>query len=328
MESGIWVAVEHGGGDPRRISLEILSGARGIADRLGIELTALFLGHQIEGALQKLQGFPDRILLIEDPLLDYYTSDGYVTVIAKLAQKMKPQVVLGGATLTGRDFLPRLAARLGTGIVSEVTGIEIDEDGSIKVTRPVHGGRVLADLCCPDCIPQVISIRPRTFQISVGSREANVEKITPELDPNQIRVERIKKVMDKGDAMDLTEADVVVSGGRGMKGPENFQLLEKLAALLGGAVGSSRSVVDSKWRPQEEQVGKSGKTVSPGLYIACGISGAVHHIMGMDTSRVVVAVNQDPRAPIFDQADYGIVDDLFLVLPAVIEELGKSDGKA
>ena len=323
MESGIWVAVEHDGGEPRSVSLEILSGARSIADRLGLELIALFLGYQIEGAAQKLQGFPDKIILAEDPLLAHYSSDGYVTVIAELAQKRKPLAIFGGATLTGRDFLPRLAARLGTGIASEVTSIEIGEDDSIRTTRPIHGGRVLVDLHCPDCMPRVISIRPRTFQISVDSRDAKIEKISPGLDPGQIRVEHIESVMGEGDAIDLTEADVVVAGGRGMKGPEHFHLLERLAGLLGGVVGTSRSVVDSKWRPQEEQVGKSGKTVNPGLYIACGISGAVHHIMGMDTSKVVVAINQDPRAPIFNYADYGIVDDLFRVLPVVIDELEK-----
>lgn len=328
MGSGIWVVVEHDEGEPRNVSLEILSGARSLVDHIGQELTALFLGDRIEGASQKLQGLPDRVLLMEDPLLADYTSDGYVTVIADLAQKGMPLAIMGGATLIGRDFLPRLAARLETGIASEVTGIEIGEDGSIMTERPIHGGRVLVHQHCPDRMPQVISVRPRTFQISEGSREAKVEMVSPDLDPEEIRVERMKKVIEKGHALDLTEADVVVSGGRGMKGPENFHLLEQLAGRLGGVVGASRSVVDSKWRPQEEQVGKSGKTVSPNLYIACGISGAVHHIMGMDSSKVVVAINQDQGAPIFSHADYGIVDDLFQVLPIIIDELGKNSGKA
>ena len=208
---------------------------------------------------------------------------------------------------------------------SNITGLTL-ENGELIPQRPIHGGRVLARLKFLSARPMILSVRPKAFCLLQGDRQAKVERIQPALKPHLIRTRVMDRSLHQGERIELTEADVVISGGRGMKRPENFSLLENLAGLLKGAVGASRAVVDSQWRPQEEQVGKSGKTVSPDLYIACGISGAIHHIMGMDTSKVVVAINQDANALIFEYSDYGIVDDLFQVIPALIEEIKKKNG--
>ena len=324
-EGAVWVLVEHEDGKEKSVVHELLSQGRVVADRLGRELQAVLLGQDLEGLCERLQGHPDRILWVKDDSLSPYSAGGYVRAIHQLALQRRPLIILGSSSLRSLDFMPRLAARLGVGMASEVTGLEVTEGGAVRIRRPIHGGRLYAEMEPGGPPPHVLAVRPRSFGAMPGERRAWVEVIPWAIPGEEIRTRQVRKVArPDGGATDLAEARIVVSGGRGMKGPENFTLLEELAQLLGAAVGASRAVVDSKWRPTGDQVGKSGKTVSPDLYMAFGISGAVHHIMGMDTSKCVVAVNNDPKAPIFQVADYGVVDDLFQLLPALIEEIKRA----
>jgi electron transfer flavoprotein alpha subunit len=267
----------------------------------------------------------DRLVNLTDAVLQNYTAEGFALALANHARSVDPKLILAGATQVGRDFLPRVAVLLGAGIASDVTGIRWKEE-PIKVIRPVHGGRALSEVSFAN-YPAIVTTRPNSFPMepSGGAPGEFVEKelgISSEVRTKVVRVEEVTK-----GKVDVTEADVIVTGGRGLKGPENFALLEELATLLGGVVGATRSVVDAKWRDQGDQVGKSGKTVSPKLYIAVGLSGAIHHIMGMDTSKMIVAINKDSNANIFNYADYGIVGDLFEVLPAMTEDIKKRLGK-
>jgi electron transfer flavoprotein alpha subunit len=267
----------------------------------------------------------DRLVNFTDAALQNYTAEGFALALANHARTIDPKLILAGATPIGRDFLPRVAVLLGVGIASDVTAIRWEEE-PMKVIRPVHGGRALSEVSFAN-YPAIVTTRPNSFPIepSGGAPGEFVERelgISGEVRTKVVRIGEVTK-----GKVDVTEADVIVTGGRGLKAPENFAMLEELATLLGGVVGATRSVVDAKWRDQEDQVGKSGKTVSPKLYIAVGLSGAIHHIMGMDTSKVIVAINKDPNATIFDYADYGIVGDLFEVLPAMTEDIKKRLGK-
>ena len=329
MAGAVWVYAEHQDGRIRKTSLEVLGAGRELAEQLGVQVTALVLGSGVDGLTQEVAAYADTVYQWDDPLLEHYNSDVYLQAIAHQTEKENPQIILAGATSLSRDLFPRLAGRLQTGIAVDCLHLELDEDGLLIARRPLFGGKILADVVCRHRRPQMALTRPNAFSLPdqrEGGRGA-VISLDLHVDLAQVRLEILEVVRTETERLDLTEAEVIVTGGTGMKGAENFRLLEDLADVLGATVGATRGVVDSGWRSHDDQVGKSGKTVSPTLYFAIGLSGAIHHVMGMDTSKVVVAVNKDPQAPIFHYADYGILGDLFEVIPLLTEALKKELGK-
>lgn len=320
----ILVFVEIKAGEPRKASVELLSATGKLAGRFAVE--AVVLGPLSSAAKERILSHVEKLTNIVDPLLDAYTAEGYALAVAAHVRETGATIVMAGATRIGRDFMPRVAVLLDAGIASDVTAISWDSE-PMTFVRPVYGGKVLTEISFT-AFPAVVTTRPNTFAIEAGrSTPGEFSEKQAGLSPEQIRT-KVVRVEEKAQGkVDLTEADIIVSGGHGMKAPEHFELLENLAAVIGGVVGATRSVVDAKWRGHEDQVGKSGKTVSPKLYIAFGISGAIHHIMGMDTSKVVLAVNKDANASIFKYADYGIVGDLFDVVPAMTEAFRKKLAK-
>ncbi|HUW63784.1 MAG TPA: electron transfer flavoprotein subunit alpha/FixB family protein [Spirochaetia bacterium] len=316
MSGGIWVIIETRDQKPKKIAYEMLSLARRIANQQGEEVAAVLLGSGLgECAVELGQYGADRVYLADDERLAAYTTLTYTKVLADLARAKSPRLVLSGYTVMGRDLMPRLAARLGTGLFTDCTGLELDGQ-ELVFTRPVYAGKAYLRGAAVGT-PALATIRPNVFGIQKTdtNRQAVVEPVPVDISSADLR-QVIREVMCQVSARpELTEADIIVSGGRGLKGPENFQLLEGLADALGGAVGASRAAVDAGWIEHRFQVGQTGKTVSPVLYIACGISGAIQHLAGMGSSKCIVAINKDPEANIFKLADYGIVGDLFEVLP-------------
>jgi electron transfer flavoprotein alpha subunit len=264
----------------------------------------------------------EKVYLVEDSKLKDYRAETYVPVAAEILGNLDVKVILTPASVDGKDLSARLAARLGAGLATDCTELKV-EGGSLKAKRPMYAGKAFAWYEWSNgSYPQMVSCRPNVMDCLAPdtSKKAEVEKAKVEVaEGNETQVVNIEK--DAGGKLDLTEAEIIVSGGRGMKGPENFAMLEELAKLIGAAVGASRSAVDSGWRPHADQVGQTGKVVTPSLYIACGISGAIQHLAGMSSSKYIVAVNKDPEAPIFSKADYGVVEDLFQFMPAFIEEV-------
>ncbi len=329
MAKGVWVFAEHQDGRVRKVTLELLGKGRTLADALGVGLTALLLGSDLDAQAQMLAAYADTVYQWDDPTLEHYNSDVYLQVIADLVGEEEPEILLAGATVLARDLLPRLAGRLGTGVAVDCLNLELGDDGFLIARRPLFGGKVLADVVCRTSKPQIALVRPNSFPVPPASGDSTGEvlKRAVEIDPDRVKLEVVEVIRTSKEKLDLTEAEIIVTGGTGMKSPENFRLLEGLADVLAATVGATRAVVDNGWRPHGDQVGKSGKTVSPNLYVAVGLSGAIHHVMGMDTSKVVVAINKDPQAPIFQYADYGIVGDLFEFVPLLTEELKKELGK-
>ena len=323
--AGILVYAEHKEGKLKRVSYELLCKGREIASQKGEGLWAVIIGNGIGDAVEELSSSADKVFVFEDPSLEPYNSDRYIQLLAGLIEREKPSLVLAGATIQGRDLFPSLAGVLGKGVVVDCLSIEL-QDGKFVYRKPFYGGKVLGEVSLKE-EPEIVLVRPRAFQIVDQPKvQGTVIREKVEIDEDRVKVKTLKIEKPEGKVLDITEADVVVCGGRGLKSPDNFKLLEELAEVLGGAVWATRAVVDAGWRPQSEQVGKSGKTVSPNLYFAIGLSGAVHHVMGMDSSKVIVAINRDPMAPIFQYADYGIVADLFEIVPLLIEELKKGRG--
>jgi electron transfer flavoprotein alpha subunit len=321
MAQGVFVVTEQRDGAFRKVSFEAVSEARRIADSLGTDVTAVVLGSGVEGLAGELDKYgPDKILVADDAALADYTTDAYSNVLADLVASVDPAVILMGATIQGKDLSARLAARLDAGLAMDCTAVKVS-DGKLTCTRPMFGGKIFADVQIEGEL-QIVVIRPNVMEISENSKQCVVEK--PAVQVGEVKTAIVDKNIDTGDKIELTEADIVVSGGRGTGG--DFAVIEQLAAALGGAVGASRSVVDEGWRPHSDQVGQTGKVVSPVLYVACGISGAIQHLAGMSTSKYIVAINKDPEAPIFSKADLGVVGDLFDVVPAVTEEVKKIRG--
>ena len=318
MAQGVFVITEQRDGAFRKVSFEAVSEGRRVADGLGTEVTAVVVGSGIEGIAGELEKYgPDKILVADDPSLADYTTDAYSNVIAGMVQSVDPALIVIGASSQGKDLAARLAARLDAGLSMDSTAIKLD-NGKLTFTRPMFGGKIFADVEIEGGL-QIVAIRPNVMDIAETSRACAVEKADVQV--GEVKTSVVEKSMDTGDKIELTEADIVVSGGRGTGG--KFDPIEQLAAALGGAVGASRSAVDEGWRPHSDQVGQTGKVVSPGMYVACGISGAIQHLAGMSTSKYIVAINKDPEAPIFSKADLGIVGDLFEVVPAVVEEVKK-----
>lgn len=326
MAKGIWVFAEHSNGSIRKVAFEILSEARKIADQIGEELCAVILGDQVEGLAEKCGHYgADKVYVVENTALKDYTTEGYAKALADLVKQQQPSILLGGTTVTGKDLFPRVAARLETGLAVDCTDIGLDDNNKFMVKRPMYAGKTYAEVGFSDATPRMASIRPNVLIPGQPdeSRKVEVIKVAAEINPEDIRTKVIEVVKTAGAKIDLTEAEIIVSGGRGMKGPENFKILEEMAEFLNATVGASRAAVDAGWRLQSDQVGQTGKVVSPNLYIACGISGAIQHFAGMGTSKYIVAINKDPEAVIFGKCDYGICDDLFKVVPKLAEEFKK-----
>ena len=319
---GIWVYIEQADRKVQRVGLELLAAAKDLAAVTGEEVTAVVIADDTTDPIEQIRPYgADRILAVDCAECAHYTTDAYTEVFYNLICDYKPSAVLVGATEYGRDFAPRVACRLKTGLTADCTALSINEEtGDVAWTRPAFGGNLMATILCSNTRPQMGTVRPGVFRAKVGGSTEIVERISRSVAKEKIR-SQIKEILHReGGVFNISEADIIVSGGRGMKGPENFALLQELADELGGVVGASRAAVDSGWIEQTHQVGQTGSTVHPKLYIACGISGAIQHLAGMSGSDQIVAINTDPEAPIFKVAHYGIVGDLFEVVPAFIEE--------
>jgi len=325
MAKGIWVFAEVKDGNIRKITFELLSQGRKMAGKLGEELVAVLLGSGIEKLTGRLAEYADKVFWVDHPALAQYTTDAYASVLTNLLKEHTPSIFLCGATVIGKDLSPRLAARLQTGLATDCTGLSIGDDGVMVAKRPVYAGKAFIEVVCPVSRPQMASVRPNVLEMIPpdASKKGSIIKVDAQIDPSSLRTTVVEVVKSAAAKADLTEAEIIVSGGRGMKGAENFKILEELAEVLGATVGASRAAVDSGWRDHNDQVGQTGKVVTPNLYIACGISGAIQHLAGMSSSKVIVAINKDPDAPIFQKADYGIVEDLFKVVPVLTEEFKK-----
>jgi electron transfer flavoprotein alpha subunit len=265
----------------------------------------------------------EKVYVSEDSELTDYRTNPYARAVCQVAQEVEPKVILMGASTTGKDLAPRVAARLGVGLVSDCVGFEL-RDGVLVGRRPMYAGKLYAELSCKS-VPQMATARPNVLEKLEpdASKKAEVVSCSVTFEEGDLSATVVELKEEATGRPDLTEAEIIVSGGRGMKGPEGYPMLEELADLLGGTVGASRAAVDAGWRPQSDQVGQTGKVVTPNLYIACGISGAIQHLAGMGTSKYIVAINKDADAPIFQKADFGVVDDLFNVIPPFIEEVKK-----
>ncbi len=325
MAEGIFTIAEQRDGEIRKITYELISEGRRLADSLGQSVTTLLLGSDIKETASTLGQYgADKVLVADDPRLKDYTTDAYVSVIAELVKANNPAILLLGASVQGKDLASRLSARLEAGMAQDCTAFSL-ENGTLVATRPIYAGKAYAKVTFNEGELQMATARPNVLTLNVpdSSRSAEILDAQFTLDDNLLKTKVVDVLKDESGKIDLTEADKIVSGGRGMKGPENYNILEELAEAIGASVGASRSAVDAGWRPHTDQVGQTGKVVSPNLYIACGISGAIQHLAGMSTSKVIVAINKDPDAPIFQRADYGIVEDLFKVIPPLTEEIKK-----
>jgi len=325
MAQGIWIVTEQREGELKKISFELTSEARRLADEMGQPVTAILLGSNIKDKAPELGKYgANKVIVADDKRLATYTTDAYVSVIAQLAQSGEPAIILLGASVQGKDLSGRLAARLGVGMAQDCVDFSL-ENGNLVAKRPIYAGKAYATVTFKDSVPQIATARPNVLELNEPDESKSAEVVDAEfsLDDSQLKTKVAEILQAEGAKVDLTEAERIVSGGRGMKGPENYTILEELADLIDATVGASRSAVDSGWRPHSDQVGQTGKVVSPNLYIACGISGAIQHLAGMSTSKYIVAINKDPEAPIFQKADYGVVADLFDVVPALTEEIKK-----
>lgn len=322
---GVWVFAEQRDGELQKVSLELLGKGREIADKLGVELTALLIGHNVEGMSKELAAFgADKVLLADREELAHYSTDGYAKVIADLANAHKPEIIFIGATYIGRDLGPRVAAKLSTGLTADCTALDIDpENNNLMMTRPAFGGNLMATIVCGDNRPQMSTVRPGVFEklTKDDSKAAVVEKANFELTASDIRTKvlEVKKIVKEVE--DIIEADMIVSGGRGVGSKENFAMLKELADVLGGSVAGSRAAVDNGWVDKAVQVGQTGKTVRPTVYVACGISGAIQHLAGMQDSNYIIAINKDADAPIMKAADVALVGDFQKIVPEMVAQL-------
>ena len=322
---GVFVFVQQVDGVIMNVSYELIGKGIELAAERNTEVTAVLLGSNVEGLCKSLARYgANRVILVDDPALETYMTEPYTRALTAVVNEYKPEILLYGATAIGRDLAPRVSARVHTGLTADCTGLTIQEETNhLMMTRPAFGGNIMATILCKEHRPQMATVRPGVMQ-RVQPIEDPVVKVEKYAVPglaegkNVEILDIVKKITEK---MDIQDAKVLVSGGRGMCGPENFKLLEDLAEVLGGTVSSSRACVDAGWVPKDLQVGQTGKTVRPNLYVACGISGAIQHLAGMEESDVIVAINKDVSAPIFDVADFGIVGDVFKILPAMTDKI-------
>jgi electron transfer flavoprotein alpha subunit len=329
MPGTLLAFIEQQRGSIPKTSREVLGEARRLADGLGLSVVAVLMGHGLEGLSQDLASCgADELRVFDHPFLELYSCEGYTKVLTQIVRESAPSLILMAATAMGRDLAPRLAARLGGGLIQDCIAIRVEEGGRWSAVRPIYGGKVWATVEALPPAPTVVTLRPHLFEEEVPNpkRQVRIVMGSPEIRPEHLRAVVREVIAAAETRVELTEARIIVSGGRGLQSPENFRLIEDLADAMGAAVGASRAVVDAGWKPHAFQVGLTGKTVTPTLYIACGISGAVQHLAGMSGSKYIVAINQDPNAPIFRVADVGIVGDLFEILPLLTQEVRKSRG--
>ncbi len=324
MAKNVLIVSEFRNGDFRRVTYEVASEGRRIADALGAGLTGIVLGSGVSGRAAELGRYGvDKVYVLDDPALEHYLPETYVPIIAQIVEKTQPVAVILPASVDGRDIGARLCGRINVTLLQDVIEVRVDEAGKLTAKWPLFAGKCFAWSEWAQGVAPLLSIRPNIMKCFVvdENRKAELEKIEVPVPTPLARV--VKYDSDVSGKVELTEAEVIVSGGRGMKEASNYVILEDLAGVLGAAVGASRAAVDSGWRPHSDQVGQTGKVVNPNLYIAVGISGAIQHLAGMGYSKYIVAVNKDPDAPIFSKADYGIVEDLFKFVPAFTEEVRK-----
>jgi len=328
--SGVWVFAEFRQGRIAPVAIELLGKGRELADQRQVELVAVLFGSGLGDTADELIAYgADKVYQVDDPILEHFTDEAYGNVLEDLIREYKPEIVLAGATVIGRSFIPRVANGLDTGLTADCTGLEIRaEDGVLVQTRPAFGGNIMASIVCPFTRPQMATVRPRVMKGLDRDGERTGEKIsyTPDQQRMKPRVRVLRSVVEEQDTVNITEADIIVAGGRGLENEKGFGLIRQLAEVLGAAVGASRAAIDSDWIPYHHQVGQTGKTVCPKVYIACGISGAIQHVVGMQSADIIVAINRDPDAPIFDVATYGIVGDLFEVVPLLTRKIEQGSG--
>jgi electron transfer flavoprotein alpha subunit len=323
--SGVWVFVEQTEGEAAKVSWELLGKGRELADTLSVTLSAIVLGDQVENLCTEAFAYgADQAYLVDAPVFRHYRTESYFKALCQLVEKYKPEIILMGATGLGRDLAGAVATEVKTGLTADCTGLSIDDKRNLMQTRPAFGGNIMATIMCDKFRPQMATVRPHVMPMSEREpgRTSKIIRETCSIREDDILVKVLEIISDKKkDNVDVAGAEFIVSGGRGMMGKENFAMLKELADELGGVVGASRSAVDAGWMPQERQVGQTGKTVRPKIYVACGISGAIQHLVGMQDSDVIIAINRDKDAPIFEVATYGIVGDLFQVIPAITNRL-------
>ncbi|MFH0935265.1 MAG: electron transfer flavoprotein subunit alpha [Candidatus Omnitrophota bacterium] len=325
---GIWVFIEQKNGKVQSVSYELLGKAHELAKKLHCDVSAVLIGNNLEDQLEELiwRG-ADKIYLVEAPEIANFQDEPYTNILVELIRKYKPEVVLCGATAIGRSLISRVAIRIKTGLTADCTGLDIDPHKKILLqTRPAFGGNIMATIISPNYRPQMATVRHKVMQPMEPDKKRKGEIIREAYDAAlySSRAKLLDIVEEVESLVNLAEADIIVSGGRGMGGPENFKILEELAHVLGAAVGASRAAVDSGWMPYSHQVGQTGRTVAPKIYFACGISGQIQHLVGMQSSKIIVAINKDPEAPIFKVATYGIVGDLFQLIPALTKHFKKT----
>ncbi|MFO8009522.1 MAG: electron transfer flavoprotein subunit alpha/FixB family protein [Dehalococcoidia bacterium] len=316
-------------GEIKDVAYELISKGRELADALDTELCAVCIGYNVNDVELLGEYGADKVYSFNDPLLATFQDDIYTRCLVDLIREYRPRIILAGATAQGRAFIPRVASIIETGLTADCTGLDIDEEtGLLLQTRPTFGGNIMATILCRVRRPQMATVRPHVFKKRILDEGRRAELIELSLDgkSKESRIKVLEFIEDITDKMKVEDAEIIVSGGRGLGKPENFRVIEELAHKLGAAVGASRAAVDEGWIPYSHQVGQTGKTVCPKLYIACGISGAVQHLAGMQTSDTIVAINEDPNAPIFEVATYGIVGDLFEIVPMLIERIREARG--
>ncbi|EOU2019938.1 electron transfer flavoprotein subunit alpha/FixB family protein [Clostridium perfringens] len=322
--NGVWVFAEQREGQLQKVSLELLGEGRKIADKLGSKLTALLIGNKVQNLVEDLSRHgADEVLVVDAPELEHYTTDRYTKAICELANAKKPNIIFIGATFIGRDLGPRVAARLETGLTADCTSLDVDvESGDLLATRPAFGGNLMATIVCPDHRPQMATVRPGVFEkLPLGENDATVENVEIKFNSNDIRTKIVEIIKEHKDIVDISEANVLVAGGRGIGSEENFKMLKELAEVMNGSIAASRAAVEKGWVDKDYQVGQTGKTVRPNIYVACGISGAIQHAAGMQDSDMIIAINKDANAPIMKIADYAIVGDVNKVVPEFIAQL-------
>ena len=323
---GVWVFVEQYAGEVAKVSWELLGSGRQLADTLGVELSAVIIGHQVEDLKHEAYAYgADVAIVIDAAVYQDYRTEPFTDALCYLIDKHNPEIIMMGATGQGRDLAGSVATVVGTGLTADCTGLAIDAKGNLAQTRPAFGGNIMATIMCDKFRPQMATVRPQVMQVPeyVAGRDGKLIRETYAPKEEDMLVKVLEVLTDQGgkDQIDIAGADIIVSGGRGMMNKENFSILNELADELGGVVGASRSAVDAGWKSHSRQVGQTGKTVRPTIYIACGISGAIQHMVGMQDSDVIIAINRDPEAPIFQVATYGIVGDLFEVVPALTRSI-------
>ncbi len=339
---GVYVFAQQVDNELGNIAFELLGEARKLAAPLNTQVTAVLIGHNVGPLTDQLAAYgADRVIVVDDPELEVYRTEPYAHALASVIQKFKPEILLIGATAIGRDLGPTVSARVATGLTADCTQLDIGEfpmiprpgvvqrSNQLLMTRPAFGGNTIATIACPDNRPQMATVRPGVMQKidPIEDAEAEIIEYNPGFIKNNRYVEIEEVVKAVSDVVDIQDAKILVSGGRGMGGPENFAMLRELAKVLGGEVSCSRAVVDAGWMPKDMQVGQTGKTVRPQLYVAVGISGAIQHVAGMEESDYIIAINKDEDAPIFDVADYGIVGDLNKVVPKLTAQIKEALAK-